>query len=136
MEDSRAVIQHFVHNPTHADLIRDIVIVLGPSRKSIAEDLLFLTGRGICTPDPYLAAQMAEALVELLPGLLRRTKNLQYLDWFDFPSPNLETLKILSELSFISHLSIDCAASSRPLISKSWKVRYSNITPYEAGRGL
>lgn len=106
LRDSKALIDHFVHNSTHVGLIRDIVIVLGPSRKSIAEHERF---REIIRYEDRERAERAEDLVELLPELLRRTEYLQRLDWFKYPPPNREILKALSKRSLINHLSLDCS---------------------------
>ena len=89
LEDSKALIDHLVHNPVYAELVRDIAVTLGPSQKSIAEDANL--GRGAYTED-FEQAERAEALVELLPKLLRCTKNLRHLDWSRSPLPN-EILK-------------------------------------------
>jgi hypothetical protein len=99
LDGSKALIVHFMRNPAHAHLVRDIAVVLGPSRKTLnrlerLEDLE--------------RAIKAEALVELLPELLRRTRNLERLDWANFPPPSSESLKALSALSRVIHLSIDC----------------------------
>ena len=109
LEDSKALIDHLVHNSAHAELVRDIVVTLGPSRKSIAEDEKF--GRG-ANPEDLKQAERAETLVELLPNLLRLTENLQRLDWCRSPLPNKEVLKELSEHSRVTYVSLDCSVES------------------------
>ena len=109
LEDSKALINHFVHNVEHTDLVRDIAITLGPSRKSIVEDQQFRPTN--CAED-LKKAERAEELVKLLPELLKLTKNLQRLDWSKFPPPNRETFEELSKHSTFTHLSIDCSAES------------------------
>ena len=109
LEDSTALIDHFVRNAARADLIREIAIILGPSRKAIAESGRF--GRGT-RPEDVRQAERAEALVESLPELLRRTGNLQRLDWTKSPPPSKETLKVLFEHSRVTHVSFDCSVGS------------------------
>ncbi|KAF9792867.1 hypothetical protein BJ322DRAFT_80802 [Thelephora terrestris] len=109
LEDSEALINHFVHNAEHANLVRDIVIVLGPSRKYIAEHREL---RNAHLPEDSKQPERAEALVKLLPELLKHTKNLQYLDWSKSPPPNRETFEELTEHSSITHLSLDCSEQS------------------------
>jgi hypothetical protein len=109
LKDSKTLIDHFVRNPAHAYLVRDIAIVLGPSRTTLADHQRFY---GNIRHEDLEEAEKAEALVELLPELLRRTENLRRLDWSKHPLPNKETLKGLSELSIIIHLSLDCSATS------------------------
>lgn len=109
LKDSKALIDHFVHNPTHVDLVRDIAVVLGPSRKTIARNVEIW---GNARPEELEKVERAEVLFGLLPGLLVRTGNLQHLDWSKYPPPNGEILKGLSEQSFTGHLSLDCSVES------------------------
>ncbi|KAF9648602.1 hypothetical protein BDM02DRAFT_2236310 [Thelephora ganbajun] len=109
LDDSKALIDHFVRTVTHADLVQDIAIVLGPSRKTIAEHERF--GEE-ALPEHLEQAERAEALVESLPDLLRLTENLQRLDWSRSPPPSREILKELSEHSLITSLSLDCSVDS------------------------
>jgi len=109
LNDSKALINHLVREPTHADLVRNLAIVLGPSRKTIAEHERF--GEEVL-PEDLEQAERAESLVTLLPELLRCTRNLQCLDWSKSPPPSSETLKELSEHSRITHLSLDCSVES------------------------
>lgn len=109
LEDSKALINHFVHHAEHANLVRDIVIVLGPSRKYIAEHREL---RDAHLPEDSKQPERAEALVKLLPELLKHTKNLQYLNWSKSPPPNRETFEELTEHSSITHLSLDCSEQS------------------------
>lgn len=109
LKDSTALVDHFVRNPAHGNLVRDIVIVLGPSRRTLAENERFW---GIPRHDDLEKAAKAEALVELLPELLRCTEHLRRLDWSKYPLPNRETLKVLSEGSLLDHLSLDCSVES------------------------
>ena len=106
---SKALIDHLVRKPAHADFVRNLTIVLGPSRKTIAEQERF--GQEVL-PEDLEQAERAEALVTLLPELLRCTENLQCLDWSRSPPPSRETLKELSEHSRITHLSLDCSVES------------------------
>ena len=109
LDDSKALIDHLVRKTTPADLVQDIAIALGPSRKSIAERERF----GVeVLPENLEQAERAEALVALLPELLNRTRNLQRLDWSRSPPPSKEILKELSEHSLITDLSLDCSAES------------------------
>lgn len=109
LDDSRALIDYLVRETTHADLVRDIAIVLGPSRKSIAEHERF--GEEV-RPETLEQAERAEALVALLPKLLKRTGNLQRLDWSKSPPPSQETLQELSKRTLITDLSLDCSVES------------------------
>lgn len=109
LDESKALINHLVRKATHADLVRDVTVVLGPSRKSIAEHERY--GEEVL-PEDLEQAERAEALVALLPGLLKHTRNLQHLDWSRSPPPNEETLKELSEHSLITDLSLDCSVKS------------------------
>ena len=109
LEDSKALIDHFIHNAEHANLVRDVVIVLGPSRKNIAERQRLQ--RYPLTEDLEQAGR-AEELVKLLPELLKLTENLQHLDWSDSPPPNTEIFEGLSKNSTFTHLSIDCFGES------------------------
>jgi len=109
LHDSRALVDHLVQRTAHADLVRDIAIVLGPSRKTIAEHERF--GEE-ALPEDLEQAERAEALVAFLPELLRRTENLQRLDWSRSPPPSKQTLKELSERSHLTHLSLDCSVES------------------------
>ena len=87
LDDSKALINLLIRKPAHPNLVRDVVIVLGPSRKTIAEHDRF--GEG-ALPEDREQAERAEALVALLPELLRRTENLQSLDWSRSPPPSRE----------------------------------------------
>ena len=107
--DSKALIDHLVRNAAHAELVQDITVVLGPSRKSIAEHERF--GEEVL-PKDLEQAERAEALVALLPELLKVTRNLQHLDWSRSPPPSNEALKELSEHSLITDLSLDCSVES------------------------
>ena len=107
--DSAAFIDHLVQKPAHADLVRNLRIVLGPSRKTIAEQRWY--GRKIPPKEPK-RVDRAEVLVALLPELLRCTKNLQRLDWSKSPTPSREALKELFKHSCITHLSLDCSVGS------------------------
>ena len=109
LHDSKALIDHLVRRTAHAELVRDIAILLGPSRKTIAEHERF--GEEVL-PEDLEQAERAEALVAFLPELLRRTENLQSLDWSRSPPPSRETLKVLSECSLITHISLDCSVES------------------------
>ena len=109
LDDSKALIEYLVRKATSADLVQDIGIVLGPSRKSIAEHERF--GEE-ALPEDLEQAERAEALVALLPELLNRTRNLQHLDWSRSPPPSKEILKELSEHSLITNLSLDCSVES------------------------
>jgi hypothetical protein len=109
LNDSKMLINHFGHNAAHANLVRDIIIVLGLSRNTIAERRRF---GGKVTPQDMENAERAEALVELLPELLRHTENLRRLDWSNFPPPSSETLRELSKHSPVTHLSLDCSVES------------------------
>lgn len=109
LDDSKALIDHLVRKATHADLVRDVTVVLGPSRKSIAEHERY--GEEVL-PEDLEQAERAEALVALLPELLKHTGNLQHLDWSRSPPPSEETLKELSEHSLITDLSLDCSVES------------------------
>ena len=110
LDDSKALIDYLVREPTApTDLVRNIAIVLGPSRKFIAERKRF--GAKVL-PKDLEPAKRAEALVALLPELLNRTRNLQHLDWSKSPPPSKEILKELSEHSIITDLSLDCSMES------------------------
>ena len=109
LNDSKALIDYLVRKPAHADLVRNLTIVLGPSRKTIAEHERF--GEEVL-PEDLEQAERAEALVALLPELLRRTENLQCLDWFRSPPPSREVLEGLVEHTRITHLSLDCSVES------------------------
>lgn len=106
---SKALIHYLVRKPAHASLVRNLAVTLGPSRKTIAEHERF--GEE-AVPEDLEQAEKAEALVTLLPELLRHTENLQRLDWSRSPPPSRETLKELSEHSRITHLSLDCSVES------------------------
>src|SRR5258705_130041 len=82
LDDSSALIDYLVRNTACAGLVRDIKIILGPSRSRLAEferfgqmDLFI----------PLQQAEKAEVLANLLPELLRHTGNLQRLDWSNYP---------------------------------------------------
>jgi len=109
LDDSKALIDHLVRKPAHAGLVRDIAVILGPSRKTIAEGERY--GKNVL-PEDFEEVERAETLVALLPELLKRTGNLQRLDWFKSPPPSRETLRELSEHSLITHLSLDCSVES------------------------
>ena len=109
LDNAKALIDHLVHNAAHADLVRDMAIVLGPSREFIAERERF---GEVVLPGDLNQAEKSEALVALLPELLKHTKNLQRLDWFKSPPPNEKTLEELSEHSILTHLSLDCSVNS------------------------
>jgi len=109
LDDSKALIEYLVRKATLADLVRDIAIVLGPSRKSIAERERF--GEE-ALPGDLEQAERAEALVALLPELLNHTRNLQQLDWSRFPPPSKEILRELSHRSLLTDLSLDCSVES------------------------
>lgn len=109
LNDSKALIDHLIRKPAHADLVKNLTIVLGPSRKTIAEHERF--GEEVLPAD-LEQAERAEALVILLPELLKCTENLQHLDWSRSPPPSREVLKELSEHSRITHLSLDCSVES------------------------
>ena len=108
-DESKALVSHFVRNPTHAALIQNLVVVLGTSRKTIAEHERY--GQE-ALPKDVEQAERAEALVASLPKLLTRTENLRRLDWSKSPPPSREILKELSEHSRINHLSLDCSVDS------------------------
>lgn len=109
MDDSKAFIDHFVRKPAHANLLRDLTIVLGVSRRVIAER----ERHGHVIPPRYFEElERAEALAPLLPGLLRCTENLQRLDWSKSPPPSREASEELSKCSHITHLSLDCSVDS------------------------
>ena len=110
LDDSKALIDHLIRKPAHADLVRDAAIALGPSRKTIVEYEQF--GNRKAYPEDFEQMERAEALVALLPEVLRRTKNLQSLDWSKSPPPSRETFKELSEHSLITRLSLDCSVGS------------------------
>ena len=105
-DKSKALVDYFVRNPAYAVLIQSLLVVLGTSRRTIAEHERY--GQA-ALPKDLEQAEKAEALEALLPGLLRCTKNLQRLDWSKSPPPSRETLKELSEHSRITHLSLDCS---------------------------
>ncbi|KAF9793409.1 hypothetical protein BJ322DRAFT_127112 [Thelephora terrestris] len=109
LEDSKALIKNLVHNVGRAQLVRDIAIVLGPSRKYIAERQEFHNAR---LAEDLKQAERAEALVESIPELLKQTTNVWHLDWSDSPPPNRETVEELSKNSAFTHLSLDCSAES------------------------
>ena len=111
LDDSKALVNHFVREAAHADIVQDIAIVLGPSRRTIAERERFGIGRR-SRPEDLEQVERAEALVALLPGLLKCTGNLQRLDWSRSPPPSQEVLKELSDRSLVTHLSIDCSVES------------------------
>lgn len=108
-DESKALIDHFVRNPAHAVLVQNLVVVLGTSRKTIAEHERY--GQE-ALPKDLEQAERAEALVTLLPKLLRQTESLRRLDWSKSPPPTREILKKLSEHSRITHLSLDCSVDS------------------------
>lgn len=110
LDCSKALINHLVRKPAHTDLVRDMAIVLGPSRKIIAEQERF--GQEVL-PEELEQAERADTLAALLPELLKRTKNLQRLDWSKSPLPSRETLEELSEHSLFTDLSLDCTVESR-----------------------
>lgn len=107
LDDSKALIDHLVHNAARARVVQDVAIILGPSRKAIAErppwQMRFADSK---------RADEADEFVKLLPELLKHTENLRHLDWSESPPPNISILKALSENSAITHLSLDCSADS------------------------
>ena len=109
LDESKALIDHFVQKATHADLVRDVAVVLGPSRKYIAEHERY--GEEVL-PEYLEQAERAEALVALLPELLKHTGNLQHLDWSRFPPPSEEIFRELSQRSLFTDLSLDCSVES------------------------
>jgi hypothetical protein len=109
LEDSKALIKNLVNNVGRPQLVRDIAIVLGPSRKYIAERQEFYNARLV---EDLKQAERAEALVESIPELLKQTTNIWHLDWSDSPPPNRETVEELSKNSAFTHLSLDCSAES------------------------
>ena len=97
LDDSKALIDHFARNDARANLVRDVVVVLGPLK-------------GYWTrPSELKQTENADVLTKLLPRLLGRTENLRRLDWSRFPSPGRDILEELLDHSLISHISIDCA---------------------------
>jgi hypothetical protein len=109
LDDSKALIDHLSQNPRYAELVREITVILGPSRKYIAEHQLY---GGRADPEDPKRAERAEELVGQLPKLLRRTVNLQRLDWSRSPLPSKEVLVELSEHSRVTHVSLDCSVES------------------------
>jgi hypothetical protein len=108
-KESNALIVHLVRNPARARLVRDISIVLGPSRRSLTEIVPMAEQ---VRHEILKKVERAEALAQLLPELWRHTENLQRLDWSYYPPPSGEILKELSERTTISHLSLDCSMGS------------------------
>lgn len=106
-DDSKALIVHLIHNALRAGVVQNIVVILGPSRKAIAERPPWQMRIA-----DLKRADKADEFVKLLPELLKHTKNLRRLDWSECPPPNISVLKELSEHSAVTHLSLDCSAGS------------------------
>lgn len=126
LDDSKALIDHLVHKPAHANLVRDLAIVLGISRKAIAERERYHIGR--VNPRCFEELERAEVLAPLLPGLLRCTENLQRLDWSKSPPPSEEALDELSKRSRMVHLSLDCSVDSMLFPDPSDQLEAPNAT--------